>query len=109
MVDYKTIIETKDTKFFENIFLLNFEKIYHAQYSLKNVFENIHEDLRSKTPRNETSFENDFYTYLIDNDSLTYFETLSSPHKLFSKKAIKDEIDSILQNKTWELVVTSWS
>jgi len=47
---------------------------------------------------------NDFYTYLIDNDSLTYSETISSSESNFWKEAIKIEIDSILQNQTWKLV-----
>ena len=50
------------------------------------------------------SFENDFYTYLVDNDHLTYFNVVWSSYDPFWKKAIKIEIDSILQNQTWELV-----
>jgi len=59
---------------------------------------------RSKRIRKETSFGNDFYTYLIDNDHLTYYETISSSESNFWKEAIKIKIDSILQNQTWKLV-----
>jgi hypothetical protein len=45
-----------------------------------------------------------FFTYLVDKDPLTYSEVISSFDSLFWKEAIKVEIDSILQNQTWEIV-----
>jgi len=56
--------------------------------------------VRSKKRRKETSFRNDFFTYLVDKDPLTYSEVISSFDSLFWKEAIKVEIDSILQNQT---------
>ena len=60
--------------------------------------------MRSKKQRKETSFGNDFFTYLVDKDPLTYSEVNSSFDSLFWKETIKVEIDSILQNQTWEIV-----
>ena len=56
--------------------------------------------MRSKKRRKETSFGNDFFTYLVDKDPLTYSEVNSSFDSLFWKETIKVEIDSILQNQT---------
>ena len=60
--------------------------------------------MRSKKQRKETSFGNDFFTYLVDKDPVTYSEAISFFDSLFRKEAIKFEIDSILQNQTWEIV-----
>ena len=60
--------------------------------------------MRSKKRRKKTSFGNDFFTYLVDKDPLTYSEVNSSFDSLFWKETIKVEIDSILQNQTWEIV-----
>ena len=59
---------------------------------------------RSKRPRKEFSYGNDFQTFLVDNDPLTYFDAISSSDSKFWKEAIKTEIDSIMKNKTWILV-----
>ena len=48
--------------------------------------------------RKETTFGNDFYTYLVEDDPLSYFEIISSSDAKFWKEAIKTEIDSILKN-----------
>ena len=66
--------------------------------------ENSQDELkRSKRQRKEFSFGDDFHTYLIENEP-SYFEAISSPDALVLKEAIKTELDSILKNKTWELV-----
>ena len=66
--------------------------------------ESPHDELRrSKRQRKEFSFEDDFYTYLIENEPSSYFEVISSPDALLQKEAIKTEIDSSLKNQTWEL------
>ena len=64
----------------------------------------IEELRRSKRQRKETSFGDDFYTYLIDKDPVTYSKAISSSDSLLWKEAIKNEIDSLLQNQTWEVV-----
>ena len=58
----------------------------------------------SKRRRKDVSFGDDFYTYLIENKPSSYFEAMSSLDALLWKEAIKIEFDSILKNKTWELV-----
>ena len=60
--------------------------------------------MRSKKRRKETSFRNDFFTYLVDKDPLTYSEVNSSFDSLFWKETIKVEIDSFLQNQTLKIV-----
>ena len=73
----------------------------HAQESDDN--EEI-ELRRSKRVRKETDFGKDFFTFLIDDDPLTYKEAISSPDAPFWKEAINNELESILSNHTWELV-----
>ena len=45
--------------------------------------ESSHDELRrSKRQRKEFSFGDDFYTYLIETKSSSYFEAISSPDAL---------------------------
>jgi len=63
------------------------------------------EDLRrSKRHMNETSFEDDFYTYLVENDSTSLLEAISAPDAKQWDKVIRIEIESIEKNNTWTLV-----
>jgi len=63
------------------------------------------EDLRrSKRQRKETSYGDDFYTYLVGNESLSFSEVISAPYAKHWDKAIKTEIDSIKKNSTWTSV-----
>ena len=67
--------------------------------------ESSHDELRrSKRQRKEVSFGYDLYTCLIKNEPSSYFEAISFSDTLLWKEAIKTELDSILKNKTWELV-----
>ena len=67
--------------------------------------ESSHDELRrSKRQRKKFSFGDEFYIYLIENKSSSYSKAISSPDTLFWKESIKAELDSILKNKTWELV-----
>ena len=67
--------------------------------------ESSHDELRrSKRQRKEVSFRDDFYTYLIENESSSYFEAISSSDALLWKETIKSELESILKNQAWELV-----
>ena len=54
--------------------------------------------------RKEINFGHDFYTYLVESDSLSYFEIVSPSNAKFLKKAIKIEINLILKNQTWKLL-----
>ena len=62
------------------------------------------EPKRNKRARTETSFGTDFLTYLLEGEPRTFKEAVSSSEELLWKEAIKSEIDSVLQNHTWELV-----
>jgi len=81
------------------------KRFFHALVNDNRVDEtHIMKVKRNKRQRKETSFENDFFTYLVDKDPMIYFEAISSSDSLFWKEAIKIKIDSILQNQTWEIV-----
>ncbi|KAK3003471.1 hypothetical protein RJ639_019380 [Escallonia herrerae] len=62
------------------------------------------EPKRSKRARMSTSFGPDFLTYLLENEPRSYCEAMSSPEAPHWKEAINSEIESIMQNHTWELV-----
>jgi len=61
---------------------------------------------RSKRQRKETSFGDDFYTYLVENDPISFFEAISAPDAKHWDKTIKIDLDSIKKNNTWTLVVS---
>ena len=62
------------------------------------------EPRRSKRARIENSFGPDFLTYMVEAEPRTYKEVVSSTEGPLWKEAIRSEIDSIMQNHTWELV-----
>ena len=63
------------------------------------------EDLRrSKRQRKETSYGDNFYTYLVGNEPLSFSEAISVPDAKNWDKAIRIEIDSIQKNNTWTLI-----
>ncbi|KAD2804053.1 hypothetical protein E3N88_37430 [Mikania micrantha] len=62
------------------------------------------EPRRSKRQRIEKSFGPDFLTYMVQGEPQTYRDAVTSLEGPQWKEAIKNEIDSILQNHTWELV-----
>ena len=62
------------------------------------------EPRQSKRTRIATSFGPDFLTNLIENEPQTFKEAMSSPEASYWKEAVNSEIESILQNHTWELV-----
>ena len=43
-------------------------------------------------------------TYLLENEPQSFKEAMSIPEAPYWKEAINDEVESILQNHTWELV-----
>ncbi|GJV61679.1 retrovirus-related pol polyprotein from transposon TNT 1-94 [Tanacetum coccineum] len=59
---------------------------------------------RSKRARTEKSFVPDFVSFMVENEPASYREAVTSLEGHQWKEAIKSEIDSILQNHTWELV-----
>ena len=103
VLECNTIIETKNAKYFEQIFPLS-EKNSHTPTSVDDIensydehvpttvddMESSHDELRrSKRQRNEVSFGDDFYTYLIENESSSYFEAILPLTHYFGNKPLK--------------------
>ena len=114
-----TIIESRNAAFFETIFPYNkpsetsTQKRTHditfgnnqLEVNQESKEKQVDEDpRRGKRARKSTSFGPDFLTYLLENDPQTFKEAMSSPKASYWKEAINSEIESILQNHTWELV-----
>jgi hypothetical protein len=59
---------------------------------------------KSKRWRTAKSFGEDYIIYLVDDTLTTIAEAYSSLDTDSWKEAIQSEIDSILSNKTWEVV-----
>ena len=59
---------------------------------------------RSKRARTSKSFGPDFLTYLLENEPQNFNEAMSSPEAPMWKEDVNSEIESIMQNHTWELV-----
>ncbi|GJY76412.1 retrotransposon protein, putative, ty1-copia subclass [Tanacetum coccineum] len=62
------------------------------------------EPRRSKKERTEKSFGPDFVSLMVENEPTSYREAVTSLEGHQWKEAIKSEINSILQNHTWELM-----
>ena len=78
VIEHNTIVETKNVKFFEHIFPLKVSDT--AEYPIDNNNDAICEGLRrSKRQRKENSFEDDFYTYPVENDPTIFLEATSAP------------------------------
>ncbi|KAD2806293.1 hypothetical protein E3N88_39670 [Mikania micrantha] len=108
-----TIMESRNASFFEKVFpCLKEEHTSSSSPVDETVHDEVQEQLeaeevesrRSKRQRIEKSFGHDFLTYMVEGEPQTYCETATSSEGPQWKEAIKNEIDSILQNHTWELV-----
>ena len=103
ILNVNTIIESKSAEFFENVFPLKYSiRKSLSKYAIEpSSSENNGIELRrSKRDRKETNFIDDFYTFLVNGDLLTYSEAISSPHGPLWKEAINSEIKSIMSNHT---------
>jgi uncharacterized protein YdcH (DUF465 family) len=84
-----------NAEFFEYIFPLKTENAHsqplnNSENSLEDSDEHAIEELRrSKRQRKETSFGDDFYTYLINNDPLSFSEVVDSPDSNLWNEAIQ--------------------
>ncbi|KAL0329751.1 UNVERIFIED_CONTAM: Retrovirus-related Pol polyprotein from transposon TNT 1-94 [Sesamum radiatum] len=89
-------------------FLARTEKEESSRKRTREVANGDHqrdeEPRRSKRAKRAKTFSPDFLTYLLENEPRTINEALSSPEAPFWKEAINNEIESIMQNHTWELV-----
>ena len=121
-----TIMESRNASFFENVFpykskegesssdkrtdetvndSIHSETINNSvQNKNKEINEDVDEPRRSKRARTSKSFGPDFLTFLMESEPQSFKEAVNSPEGPLWKEAIKSEIDSILQNHTWELV-----
>lgn len=102
------IIESRNAVFFEEIFPCKERKEpssnKRTREAISGSLQNDEEPRRSKRTKVIKSFGPDFLTYMIENEPRTIQEALSSPEAPFWKEAINSEIESIMQNHTWELV-----
>uniref|UniRef100_A0A2N9EVE4 Reverse transcriptase Ty1/copia-type domain-containing protein n=1 Tax=Fagus sylvatica TaxID=28930 RepID=A0A2N9EVE4_FAGSY len=62
------------------------------------------EPRRSKRTKTLKTFGPDFLTFMLEDEPQSFKEAMSTPEAPLWKKAINSEIESILQNHTWELV-----
>ncbi|GJZ20752.1 pol polyprotein [Tanacetum coccineum] len=118
------VIESRNASFFENIFpclsketgsssRLDDEVVQDKRQQDDNDLHDEKQDQleeeeveprRSKRARTEKSFGPDFVSFMVENEPTSYREAVTSSEGHQWKEAIKSEIDSILQNHTWELV-----
>ena len=110
-----TIMESRNASFFENVFPCksikeaSMSKRAHETIEENSQDQNLEEEIeveprRSKRARTENSFGPDFLTYMLDAEPQTFKEAITSSEGPLWKEAIDSEIQSILQNHTWELV-----
>ncbi|KAD4585600.1 hypothetical protein E3N88_23201 [Mikania micrantha] len=106
-------MESRNASFFEEVFpFLEKEHTSSSSPVDEIVHDEVQEQLeaeeveprRSKRQRIEKSFGPDFLTYMVEGEPQTYREAVTSSEGPQWKEAIKNEIDSILQNHTWELL-----
>ncbi|XP_073062026.1 uncharacterized protein [Primulina eburnea] len=94
--------------FIESPFTLWHNRLGHVNY--KRIDQMIKLDLlpwikqdAGKCTRQELSNKIP-YCFITESDPKTFDEAINSQDALFWKEAINDEMDSIMANKTWELV-----
>ncbi|CAM8920306.1 unnamed protein product [Rhodiola kirilowii] len=114
-----TIMESKTALFFEQVFPYKSKEMSHSspyeigedirdmsqqQEEVSEEDTNLDELRRSKRARISTLFGPEFLTFMVEAEPRKYNEAINSVKGLLWKKSIKSELDSILQNHTWELV-----
>ncbi|CAM8902193.1 unnamed protein product [Rhodiola kirilowii] len=110
-------MESRNASFFEQVFPYkemlpsspyeigeDTPEMYHQQEEVSEEDTNVGEPRRSKRARIENSFGPEFLTFMVEAGPCTYDEAISSIEGPIWKEAIKSELDSIMQNHTWELV-----
>jgi hypothetical protein len=125
-VHIDTFLESRDVTLFENIFpmknsygmsslhanvladtsLESSRNFDHAEHTPKLIHEEIDSEapMRSKRPMTVKSFGDNFTIYLVDDTPKTIVEVFASPNVDDWKETVRNEMDSILSNGTWELV-----
>nr|GEZ58720.1 zinc finger, CCHC-type [Tanacetum cinerariifolium] len=64
--------------------------------------EEVIEPRRGKRERIKKSFGPDFVSFMVENEPTSYQEAVTFSEGQQWKEAINSEIDSILQNHTWD-------
>ena len=110
------IIKSRNVVFFEEIFPYkstqvssslkrNFESTSSTSHDQELMEERNEVELRrSKRAKTSKSFGPNFLTYMLKDEPQSFKEAISTPEAPFWKEAVNSEIESILQNHTWELV-----
>ena len=108
-----TIIESDNAEFFEDIFSYKNEgkTLGESSKRPREITEenvpNIEEPRRSKRQRVPKSFGPNFLAFLLENEPQTFKEAMKSSEAQYWKEAVNSEVESILNNHMWELVLTS--
>ncbi|KAB2610477.1 DNA polymerase zeta catalytic subunit-like [Pyrus ussuriensis x Pyrus communis] len=97
-IHVNTILESADAEFFEDIFPY---KEKESGSNPKRVHEHSHDEASSSVSKN---FGPDFIAFLSENEPTTFKEAMSSSEAPLWNEAIKSEMESIMENNTWELV-----
>jgi len=78
IIERNTIVEIKNVEFFEHIFPLKVNGTFEQLINIAN--DTTFEDLRrSERQKKETSYGDDFYTYLVGNEPLSFSEVITAP------------------------------
>ncbi|GKB58909.1 retrovirus-related pol polyprotein from transposon TNT 1-94 [Tanacetum coccineum] len=113
-IQKNTVMESRNASFLEYIFPCLSKETGSSSRLDDKVVQDKRQDQteeeeveprRSKRARNEKSFGPDFVSFMVENEPTSYREAVTSSEGQQWREAIKSEIDSILQNHTWELVV----
>ena len=111
-----TVIESRDATFFENIFpyktripktvseIPSTSVRHSSNVDQKKEIESQGELRRSKRIKIDKNFGEEFCTFLVEGEPTTFEEAMTSIDAPFWKEAINSEIESIIQNNTWEIV-----
>ena len=116
-----TIIESKDATFFEDVFPMRDMQSTSRQESEETpeptipmeYYERTHDENpvkddeevlgRGKRQRTVKSFGDDFFVYLMDDTPTSISEAYASPDADYWKEAVRNEMNSIMANGTWEI------
>ncbi|KAB2634313.1 DNA polymerase zeta catalytic subunit-like [Pyrus ussuriensis x Pyrus communis] len=117
-IHINTILESTEAEFFEEIFpykdrsyVLN-KRVHEVttrndddnHASTSRVQSQDLEPRKSKRAKIAKDFDPDFFTFVTEEKPQTYKAALESSEAPYWKEAIQSEIESIMQNNTWELV-----
>ena len=109
-IHVNTILESIDAEFFEHIFPYKENKTSSSNKRIRDepstskVQEQNLEPRRGSRIKIPKNFGPDFISFITIGEPQTYKEAVASPEAPLWKEAINSEVESILQNHTWELV-----